>query len=450
MDLISASFYGGVYAFRTGLPDFRVSTRNPILFHIVKAGGDNLNFSRWSFLVISGLLLAPAGWGISLDETDIKVAGYVDAGRFQAEDTIVNGEIVNRMGAKWLISKDIDENWSLVANPQWMFWRNQATDIGLFHIAGIKFDADLQGFLQYKSGSHRAKMGLYEFKYNPDSKNLGEYLLRSGAYPTIIENAQGKDMIALANAKVMGVEYGQDFELFRHTALLYLEQINVPVNDVNAVYLAAAGPRAAELEVGVSYFRFLKTGTAMKTDLVSQELKDYIKRQGITSEAVKLSLRGRLDIASMIEMEDSFKLYGEIALLGLKNDSLYYKDVLQRVPMMVGLDIPTFGILNVLSIEAEYFNNPYLDKKYPMQDATGSRFSPLPSLVNYRNPPNFTSDDFKWSVYLAKSLNKWIDIKVRMASDHMRLLDWESDFRNTPITQQYNDWYFLARIEYHN
>jgi hypothetical protein len=395
-------------------------------------------------------LLVPAARGLDLGEADIKVSGYVDAGRFQTEDSVVNGEIVNRMGAEWYIAKEINENWSLVANPQWMFWRNQATDIGLFHIAGIKFDADLQGYLQFKAGSHRAKAGLYEFKYNPDAKNLGEYLLRSGAYPTIIENTQGKDMLALANAKVMGLEYGQDFEIFRHTALIYLEQINVPVNDVNAVYLAAVGPRSAELEGGVSYFRFLKTGTPMKNDLLPQEWKDYISRQGLTTEAVKLSLRGRLDFSAMLDMESSFKLYGEVALLGLKNDSLFYKEVRQRMPMMVGMDVPTFGLLDMLSFEFEYFDNPYLDKKYPMQDATGSRFSPLPSLPDYRSLPNFTSDDFKWSVYLTRSLNNWIDLKVRMASDHMRLLDWESDFRPTPVTQQYNDWYFLARIEYHN
>ncbi|MEO6097858.1 MAG: hypothetical protein ABIW76_20250 [Fibrobacteria bacterium] len=401
-------------------------------------------------LIIPALLLASAAQGLELGIEDIKVSGYVDEGRFQLKDPEVDGELVSRMGAKWRIEKAFNENWSLLAKPHWMFWRNQATDRGLFHIAGIKFDADLQGAILYKSGFHRAKAGLYEFKYNPDSKNLGEYLLRSGAYPTILESAQGKDMMGLSNTKVMGTEYGQDFRLFRHTALLYLEQINVPVNDLSAAYLAAVGPERAEAELGVSFYRFFKTGTPMKDDLVPQQMQDYIRDQGLTTKALKFSLRARMDISAFLEMESPCKIYGEAALLGLKNDTLFYRKTIQRVPVMMGAEIPTFGILNAFSVEAEYFQNPYLDKKYPMQDATGSKFSPLPYIPSYSDVPNFTQDDWKWSVYLHRALNRWIDLKVRIASDHLRLLDWESDYRPAPLTQRAQDWYLLARIEYHN
>jgi hypothetical protein len=169
--------------------------------------------------------------------------------------------------------------------------------------------------------------------------------------------------------------------------------------------------------------------------------------------AFKLMARGRLDFSEMLGWKDGFRLYGEAALLGLKNDTLYYKHMAQRMPVMLGLDIPTFGLLGNLSVEGEYFANPYYGRKYPIKDATGSNFSPLPYIDDYQaaNLPENTKDDFKWSVFAHKALNSWIDLKVRFASDHFRLLNWDGDFEGgEPMTKRPGDWYFLARIEYHN
>jgi hypothetical protein len=405
---------------------------------------------KWSFLIVAGLLMAPVVHSIEMGIDDLRVDGYVDGGRFQDEDSLVDGEVLSRMGAKWTIDKSIDENWSLLANLHWMWWRNQATDVQLNHITRIKFDADMLGALKYQDERNRFRVGLYEFKYNPDSKNLGEYLLRSGAYPTILESAQGKDLMSLSHNKVMGVEYGLGFPLFRQTALVYLEQSSIPVNDLSAAYFAAVGPQKTELELGVSYSRFLKTGTPMKDDNLGDAQRKYIEDQGLVFKSVRFSLRGRLDFAAMMEWEDNFKLYGEVALLGLKNDSLFYKNMMERVPMMVGLDIPTGGILDMLSFELEYFSNPYADKKYGSSDAGGSKFSPLPSMPNYSNIPNYTRDDMKWSLYLHKSLNKWLDLKVRAANDHLRLKNWEGDSHFQPLTMSPKEWYVFARIEFHN
>lgn len=416
---------------------------------------------KLSVAFLAGILSATAVWtapvapaapaASDLSDLDFKVGGYVDGGRFQLADSSVNGEIINRMGAKWDIAKSFNDNWSAMASLHWMFWRNQATDIAAFHIAGLKFDSDVQGAFAYESGMHRVKIGLYEFKYNPDSKNLGEYLLRTEAYPTIIESSQGKDLLAASNSRVAGVEYGTVHETFRHKALLYAEQHNVPVNDLSMAYLAAVGPERAELGLGVAYHRFAKLGDQMNDGTLDPALKAYIKRQGLDTRAVKLIARGRLDLGAMLDMQGSFKVYGEAALLGLKSDSLYYKNVMQRVPLMAGLDIPTAGILNTLSIEVQYFKNPYLDKKYLLIDGSGSKFSPLPLIDDYQDLPNYSKDDWKWSVMMHKALNNWIDVKLRLASDHLRLRNWNGDYEGgAPLTRDAKDWYLLARIEYHN
>lgn len=388
----------------------------------------------------------------SLVLEDLGVSGYVDGGRFQLADTNVNGEIVNRMGARWRIDKEIDENWSVLANVHWLFFRNQATDIGLFHIAGIKFDSDLQGVLSYRSGSHRARMGLYEFKYNPDSKNLGEYLLRSEAYPTIIESYQGKDLFAPAFSRVAGFEYGLEYETFRAKALLYAEQYNVPVNDINFTVLAEAGPKAAEFGAGVSFHRLFKFGKPTNNSELDPQLQAYVDSQGLTTEAVKLIARGRLDLGQLAGIS-GFTLYAEAALLGLKKDTLYYKDMMQRMPMMAGLDIPTFGFLDNLSVEAEYFKNPYLQRKYSVKDISGSNYSPLPFLDTYgaEELPSQTRDDWRWSVHVHKALSRWLDLKIRLSSDYMRLKGFDGDFvGGEPMTKSSKDWYLITRIEFHN
>jgi hypothetical protein len=401
------------------------------------------------------LSLAAADIPLEMTGLDLKVGGYVDGGRFQLSDTSTNGEILNRMGAKWKIDKQVDENWTVLASLHWMFWRNQANDLALFHIAGLKFDSDLQGVLSYASGINRFKVGLYEFKYNPDSKNLGEYLLRSEAYPTIVENSQGKDLLAYSYSRVAGVEYGIEDPLFRIRGLAYAEQYNIPVNDISFAAFAAAGPKHMEVELGAALHRFFRFGKGTKTTTLDQELKDYVKSQELTASALKLSLRGRVDFGTMLNGEPGLTLYAEAALLGIKNDSLFYKEPMQRLPIMAGVDLPTFGLLSTLSAEVEYFKNPYYGRKYSIADNTGSNFSPLPNLSQDEygggRIPNDTKDDVKWSLYLHKSLNRWLDLKGRVASDHLRLLSWDGDFAGgEPMTRKTGDWYFLVRFEYHN
>src|SRR5690606_9578290 len=87
-----------------------------------------------------------------LTADDLTVSGYADFGRFQLSDEdskASNGEIVSRVGARWAIDKALDENWSVMGKLHWMLWRNHATDISMFHIAGLKFDADMQASLTW-------------------------------------------------------------------------------------------------------------------------------------------------------------------------------------------------------------------------------------------------------------------------------------------------------------
>jgi hypothetical protein len=389
-----------------------------------------------------------------LTADDLTVGGYADFGRFQLNDDDVkgfDGEIVSRVGARWSIDKPIDDNFSAMVKLHWMFWRNQATDISLFHIAGLKFDADMQAALTWaSSASERGQLvrfGLYDFKYNPDSRNLGEYLLRSEAYPTILESSQGKDLLADSHNRIAGVQYArQESHIFRHTTLLYAEMFSQPVYDLTLAYISTFGTEKMNVGLGVAWARFVKLSSEDSNTTLPADRHEYIKNSGLTTEALKFSLRARAEIVSLPRNE-RLVLYGEAALLGIDSDTLYYDNFMERVPVMVGVSLPTAGLLTSLSVEVEYLKNPYGDRRYEVRYAP----TPLPVLDDYSEKPNYTKDDVRWSVQAHKSLNKWLDFKVRVASDHLRLRSWDGDYDVTsPMTKTTRDWYFLARLEFHN
>ncbi len=417
---------------------------------------------------IGGALLALAAFAFTpvatfgaptLTAEDLRVGGYTDFGRFQLSDDDVkgsDGEIVSRVGARWRIDKQINGNFSAMADLHWVFWRNQTDhNTHLFHITGLKFDSDLQAALAWNGAGQRARVGLYDFKYNRDSRNLGEYLLRSEAYPTLVESSQGKDLLADSHLRIAGVEYARDESaLFSHVALLYAEQFSQPVYDLTAAYIATLRLGKAELGAGAAWARLAKFGKGDSNTNLHADRYDYVARQGLDTEAFKFMVRGRVELLSLPRWNESLVLYGEAALLGTKNDSLFYKDAMDRVPVMAGVSLPTAGLLTHLSVEAEYFRNPYYDQRYLVAEGT-TPFPVLPDndapLPPGYQPPSYTKDDWRWSVLAHRALNPWLDVKVRVASDHLRLRNWNGDFEGgRPLTRTTRDWYFMARIDFHN
>ena len=79
-----------------------------------------------------------------------------------------------------------------------------------------------------------------------------------------------------------------------------------------------------------------------------------------TFRGFKGMIRGALDMGSLLGFQGmarnpgEFKVYSEVALLGIEDQPFYYEDKLERMPVMMGVSVPTFGILNRLAFEAEY------------------------------------------------------------------------------------------------
>jgi hypothetical protein len=130
----------------------------------------------------------------------------------------------------------------------------------------------------------------------------------------------------------------------------------------------------------------------------------------------------------------------EAALLGVKDYAYIYEKKAERVPVLVGMNLPTYGALDLLSLEVEYYNAPFQNDPsklvgaydlFGFGDGNGLNFamSPIPAsnkaqiqghLINAQEDFDPTKDNLKWSILAVKSINQKITFKAQIASDHWR------------------------------
>jgi len=201
-------------------------------------------------------------------------------------------------------------------------------------------------------------------------------------------------------------------------------------------------------------------GTLIADTTVSVNL---LKSQKITRRAINLMGRVGYDFAEAFDLVGTgpFKLYAEAAVLGLENQPVYYENVRDRIPVMVGAHIPTFGLLDLLAVETEYLPNPNRDSPMIL---TTHLFTPFPgpsmaipdldqsdyTLPRY-SAKSVHSDDWKWSVHAIRTIVPGLKVKVQAANDHFRLHRFGStgpSLSGLPLTLEKSHWYYLAHLQW--
>jgi hypothetical protein len=173
-----------------------------------------------------------------------------------------------------------------------------------------------------------------------------------------------------------------------------------------------------------------------------------------TFKGFKLMSRAAFDMGLLMGMApEAFKVYGELALLGAENQPFYYDKRSERMPVMFGLDLPTFGLLDMFNFEAEYLksrfrnnHNVILRKKWPL---------PLASEAEVLHPEMYDTaatsrDDWKWSLYARKRVREGITLFGQVASDNQRQIAFENGpwMQDHPATEYTNEWYYIVRVEF--
>ncbi|MBF0432022.1 MAG: hypothetical protein HQK83_12130 [Fibrobacteria bacterium] len=291
-------------------------------------------------------------------------------------------------------------------------------------------------------------LGLSHYKYNPDACHLGEYLLRSGAYPPFITTD-----FDFPKFEAFGVRLGATHfdEIFKQDIMLTSERLNRPHGDYSLSYLAGVKPASfIEFGGGISFSRIFPMS---KKVIESQDLR--VDSNGVplvengdstlyyTMQGTKLMARIQLDpkglFPSQMFTEQDLKLYAEAALLGVKDYTPEYSDRMERLPIMVGFHFPTFGILDVLAFEAEYYKQPKLA-------APNEYLSAITA-----GETKFTKeDDWRWAVYAKRQVMENLSISGIVTSDHWRLEVQEGgSFRSGYLNERAfttKNWYWRVRI----
>ncbi|MDQ3001667.1 MAG: hypothetical protein M3Y08_10455 [Fibrobacterota bacterium] len=331
------------------------------------------------------------------------------------------------------------------------------------------------------------EFGIFPFKYNSESRNLGEYMFRTGAYPNYIHNDFDFAFTRLTGLHLSRVDFGK----WKNEILLNTETDLQPRFDWTFTYLTEFTPSPfLKVGAGVSFTNFLSVnenyttpkdqpGTSYLTNLHTDSLDIgggikvpiTVGDTGYyTFKSTKLMARVALNPQALISIPrlgpEDLKIYGEIALLGVKNYPLptpddtimvnsFFADRMQRMPFMFGINVPTFGLLNLLSVEAEWYGLRGPNSiEYRQQHVA----VPLPQKVNnnptekgsYVNADYDKKDNWKWSVYAKKEFVPGLDLVAQVARDHVRhsvgyaiQKDWEE-----ALTKP-NQWWWAAKIAFH-
>jgi hypothetical protein len=338
--------------------------------------------------------------------------------------------------------------------------------------------------------SAKLTFGFFPYKYNSDAANLGEYLHRSGTYPGYIWTG-GWSYLDAASYTAQGIHFQMQSlkGMITHDLTLFMERDFTPLHDFSPGYSLTARPMPfLELGAGVVWQNaisldskrlapkvqenaYSKTtnmpvfGAASDPDTVRRALTladDSTGNVGYyTFRGFKTMARASVDLGMLLGSDaikaGDFKVYSEVALLGVENQPFYYEDPLERMPVMLGLNIPTLGLLDRLAVEVEYYKSRFPNSIYypydsqlgiplPM-DGGGNPYNYTDEMVD-ANPDAFKKDNWKWSVYATRRITEGLGFTVQVASDHLRHINAEVKPSNEPSTIQPDDLYYVVRLNF--
>jgi len=439
-----------------------------------------------------------SGFG-EIPNIEVHGQGWTEVGKIGAiSDTLINNSTLNiegnslaSMGAQFTLYADLTDN----SEGAFGFGVRQASHaVGTgqepFFTISLFENFLTESRIKWYSGEKAspalsATLGNFQYKYNRHSKNLGLYLLRGPVYPGLLMGGWGDFYTDPSKAPFMGLKLSQNLGSFSHDLILNNERDIPPTFDWSLAYIAKY--KAGEiLEVGAGVNFYRGTGIQFLDDKFFVQNKDlltpghlpngklarkkykYIEVDTLTNDTVFFTHQGiklmgywALDIKPLLGIESpnpqDFILYSEVAVIGLKDYGITYGKISERIPLMVGFNIPTFGFLDLLSVEVEYYgskhkndlalignNNvvaPWTRQDHPIPspkpvtyedykingiafDENGLLIDGVDTLLNIKgtamDAENMTTDNIKWSLNVAKVIQNHIKFEFQLANDHYR------------------------------
>ncbi len=308
------------------------------------------------------------------------------------------------------------------------------------------------------------RAGFFPFKYNPDARNFGDYLLRINSYPQFLPTH-----FDYAFTHLLGFHIGSTlFTSLKQDLLLTSEVYLWPLRDFSLSYLVGYNfMEFADVGAGVMGHRIF----SVDGDITTPPPEIQFPAGGkFTFTSWKLMARLAFDFKKFLPFKDLLgpdeaRLYGEACLNGLQNYGVTdtnnpnypgYNDLMKRLPIAIGFNFPTFQFFDVLSLEGEWWNNDFANSywaPYPTsggysQNANPMKYEKMLS-QGYRIDPY--GGPWHWSVYAKKTVIKNVALKFQAARDHSLLetsLTGGTNGDPEEAVDGLGNWMWMGKIEY--
>ncbi len=329
--------------------------------------------------------------------------------------------------------------------------------------------------------SHYLEAGYFPYKYNPDARNLGEYLYRSGTYPGVISNGDGYHLINNAYFEAYGLHfhYSSFGDRLSQDINLFSELMTYPIGDITPGYEISWNGSLLKFGIGAAYNRGIsfnpsktrprkKENTYIEAQANPTKGTPYYKGpysgapaaiQGDTTDpyqvlhtwglqGIKLMARAAVDLGFLIPERvrgpEDLRLFGEVGVLGVEDQPYYYEKLTERMPVMAGFNLPTLQLLDVISLQVEYYSSPFNGIKAYTESSL-----PIWTVQDYqtRDADALKVNKWKWSAYASKQLNRLLKLNAQVANDHLRLRTFDASLSQYDLTQSPNNWYYLVNME---
>lgn len=352
----------------------------------------------------------------------------------------------------------------------------QTDELGMRKFAPYILDATLQSTWGARGDRDtlQTETGYFPVKYNPQATNFGEYLFRSGTYPGfLVSGFELADKVKQCGIHLSYILNMESAGRLKQDLFFTNEVEQYPLHDFNLAYLLTYAPlKMIDFGVGADWAHILdidNRGPTPGHDTLaysSHSSNDmhyigYVDPKNphdttfYTFRGIKVEGRTTIDPVwfwrpSGILGKDGGKFYFEAAILGVQNYPGWYNDISQRMPVMFGLNVPAWKILDVLSLEAEYYASRYWNS----QQFIWQMRSPVPftgdfSASYYDNWTPKNDNHWKWSVYASKKLFTKYRLSGQIASDHMSRTGYTgpapSNISYLEMTPRTADWYYMLR-----
>ncbi len=425
-------------------------------------------------------------------------AGWIKFGRIMAvSDTLTTP---TNMKGSWIQDAGGLFNGHLDLNPEW----EAAFGIGVVQnhkaqgtaIQSIKTRVGTGSFLSQawfgwnpsedkKTPRLKLNFGYFPYKYDNNIKNLGLYLIRGPVYPGyLFSGFETREMLPAAN--VVGLHMENNFGQFSQDVLIKSEVDFPPYFDLSLLYFAKyTFGDVLEVGAGAALYRLIPIrpsattpgpeyfDSSLQDTYIPGDPADYIYSYPIfnadtsavlewiwpSNRGVKLMGRFSLDIKPLFGLEEGsaflgqsdLKIYGETALLGVKNYKGIYDNPMERLPVMLGLNLPAFGFLDVLALEIEWYGAKFISdyKNLAVYGAATYRSSYLGRGIS-EEPYDVNADNVKWSLYFSKVIAGHLRLSGQVASDHFRMggVSGEPEPTYDEAFTRISDWYWNLKATF--